>query len=71
MLVLTRYEGESITIGGNIEVTVLNVRRDGRVRLGITAPREIPVHRKEIQLKIDKEKGVANGTIVDMSSQTR
>lgn len=67
MLVLSRFEGESITIGGNIEVTVLDVRKsDRRVRLGIEASKEIPVYRKEIQLKIDKEKGVTNGVVTNL-----
>jgi len=46
MLVLTRKRGEAIAIGENIEVKVLAVR-GGQVRLGISAPREIPVHRSE------------------------
>jgi carbon storage regulator len=52
MLVLTRFSRESIVIGGNITVTVVGVR-DGKVRLGINAPREVSVHRKEIQDAID------------------
>jgi carbon storage regulator len=47
MLVLGRNEGQSIVIGENIEITVLR-SRDGRTRLGITAPKEIVVHRKEV-----------------------
>jgi len=67
MLILTRYAGESIIIGGDIEITILDVRKsDGRVRLGTAAPKGIPVHRKEIQLRIDKEKGVVNGTVANM-----
>ena len=46
MLVLTRKLGEVVTIGDGIEVTVIEVRGD-KVRLGIAAPRNIPVHRKE------------------------
>ena len=47
MLVLSRYKNESIMIGENIVVKVTDVRGN-TVRLGITAPRHIPVHRKEI-----------------------
>ncbi|MCE1228469.1 MAG: carbon storage regulator CsrA [Firmicutes bacterium] len=47
MLVITRKSGESIVIGGEIEVTVVGVTKDG-VRLGIQAPKEIQVHRREV-----------------------
>ena len=51
MLALTRKKGESIIIGENIEVTVLSVQGDV-VKLGIAAPRSIPVNRKEIYEQI-------------------
>jgi carbon storage regulator len=51
MLVLSRKIGEVITIGDSVRVTVLNYDR-GIVRLGIDAPRSIPVHRKEVYDKI-------------------
>ena len=47
MLVITRKSGESIVINGNIEVTVVGITKDG-VRLGIEAPREVQVHRREV-----------------------
>ena len=47
MLVLTRKTNESIIIGEDIVLTVIEIRRD-RVRLGIKAPREVSVHRREI-----------------------
>ncbi len=47
MLVLSRKPNESIIIGDNIEIKVVEVRGE-QVKLGITAPREVPVHRKEI-----------------------
>lgn len=47
MLVLTRRASQSIVIGDDVEVTVLEVRGD-QVRLGIAAPREISVHRREV-----------------------
>jgi carbon storage regulator len=50
MLVLTRKTGQSIVIDGGIEITVLEVRGE-QVRLGITAPREIRVNRKELLLR--------------------
>lgn len=52
MLVLTRKEGESIVIGENIAVTIVSVRGE-RIRLGISAPRDLPVHRKEVAEKFD------------------
>ena len=47
MLVLTRRAGESVVIGGNVVVTVVEVRGDV-VRVGIEAPREVQVHREEV-----------------------
>jgi carbon storage regulator len=52
MLVLSRKTNESIMIGDNIVVTVVDIRGDS-VRLGIAAPREIPVHRREVYDKIN------------------
>lgn len=56
MLVLSRKKNESICIDGDIEVTVLEVRGD-RVRLGIVAPREVRVMRKELLTAVDTELG--------------
>ena len=55
MLVLSRQKDESIMIGDNVEITIVDVRGD-KVRLGITAPREIPVHRREVYEAIQREK---------------
>ena len=55
MLVLSRQKDESIMIGDDVEITIVDVRGD-KVRLGINAPRSISVHRKEIYLAIQKEK---------------
>ena len=52
MLVLTRKTGQSIVIDGGIEITVLEVRGE-QVRLGIAAPREIKVNRKELLAQIE------------------
>jgi carbon storage regulator len=54
MLVLTRKTNQSIMIGDDVEVTVLAVSRD-KIRLGITAPRDVPVFRKEVYLSIKEE----------------
>ena len=55
MLVLSRQKDESIMIGDDVEITIVDVR-GVKVRLGINAPRSITVHRKEIYLAIQKEK---------------
>ena len=60
MLVLTRKTNQSIMIGDDIEVSVLAVSRD-KIRLGITAPREVPVFRKEVYLSIKQEQVSADG----------
>jgi carbon storage regulator len=54
MLVLTRNTGQSIMIGDEVEITVLAVMGD-KVRIGISAPRAIPVFRKEVWLQIREE----------------
>jgi carbon storage regulator len=51
MLVLTRKTNQSIMIGDDVEVAVLAISRD-KIRLGITAPRDVPVFRKEVYLSI-------------------
>ena len=55
MLVLSRQKDESIMIGDDVEVTIVDVRGD-KVRLGITAPKSISVHRKEVYEAIQREK---------------
>lgn len=47
MLVLTRKKNESLMIGGDIEIVVVEIQGD-QVRIGINAPRSVPVHRKEV-----------------------
>ena len=54
MLVFTRKKGESLVIGNEIEVTILNLG-SGNVKLGINAPRHISVHRQEVYESIKKE----------------
>lgn len=55
MLVLSRTRDESIIIGDNIVITVVDVRGD-KVRLGIEAPRDVSVHRREVWEAIQREK---------------
>ena len=54
MLVLSRQRDESIFIGDNIKITVVDIRGD-KVRLGIEAPTEIPVHRQEVYEAIQRK----------------
>src|SRR6185312_7391415 len=54
MLVLSRQRDESIMIGDNIVITIVDIRGD-KVRLGINAPSEIPVHRQEVYEAIQRE----------------
>lgn len=58
MLVLTRRENESIMIGADIEVKVLDLK-DNQVKIGIVAPRSVAVHRREIYLAIQAENAQA------------
>lgn len=55
MLILTRNVGRSITIGDDVVVTVLSINRN-QVRIGINAPKEVPVHREEIYELIQDER---------------
>jgi len=54
MLVLSRHRDESIMIGNDVVVTIVDIRGD-KVRLGIQAPQEIPVHREEVYDAIQRE----------------
>ena len=54
MLVLSRQRNESIIIGDDIEITVVDIRGD-KIRLGINAPAHIPVHRKEVYEAMKRE----------------
>ena len=66
MLVLSRQRDESIFIGDNIKITVVDIRGD-KVRLGIEAPTEVPVHRQEVYEAIQREhqRGAVAGARVE------
>lgn len=60
MLVLSRQRDESIMIGDNVEITIVDIRGD-KVRLGISAPPQVAVHRKEVYDAIQRENQKAAG----------
>ena len=68
MLVLTRKANQSIMIGDSIEVSVLSVLGE-KVRLGIQAPRDVPVFRKEVFLEIQAQNVEAAGSSPDALNQ--
>lgn len=74
MLVLSRQRDETIMIGDDVEITVVDIRGD-KVRLGITAPSRIPVHRKEVYESIKQENAAAAGVnpqdILSTADKTR
>ncbi|WP_455535914.1 carbon storage regulator CsrA [Roseburia inulinivorans] len=58
MLALTRKKGEAIVINNNIEITVLEIRGD-QIKIGISAPKDVPIYRKEVYLQIQQENEAA------------
>ena len=56
MLVLTRREGETLVIDGDIKVTVLSIKGN-QIRIGIDAPKEVPIHRQEL-LDVENEENI-------------
>lgn len=58
MLALTRKKGESIVVNNDIEISILDIRGE-QVKVGICAPKEVPVYRKEVYLQIQKENEAA------------
>jgi carbon storage regulator len=67
VLALTRKKGEAIIINNNIEITILEVRGD-QIKIGISAPREIPVYRKEVYLQIEAANKEAMKAPVDVEA---
>ena len=63
MLVLSRHRDETIMLGDDIEVTVVDIRGD-KVRLGVEAPKEVPVHRREVY------EAIQHGSSVDATTKT-
>ena len=54
MLALSRKKNEALVINNNIEITILDIKGD-QVKIGISAPKEVPVYRKEVYVQIQKE----------------
>lgn len=76
MLALTRKKGESIIIGDDIEIVLLGINGE-QVKLGVIAPKAIPVYRKEIHLQIQEENraaqsaNVSDGNLKDLAAAVR
>jgi carbon storage regulator len=70
MLVLTRKTGEAIQIGDDIEITVLSVQGD-QIKLGINAPKNVEIHRKEIYLSIQESNNEAASISKSMIDQLK
>lgn len=70
MLVLTRKLHEAIKIGNDIEITVLSFEGD-QVKLGISAPKNIDIHRKEVFISIQKENNIAAQTTLNTFQQLK
>ena len=70
MLILTRRVGETVMIGNDVTVTVLGVKGN-QVRVGISAPKNLPVHREEIYERIQREQAgdEINGNVQPQSAQ--
>jgi len=66
MLVLTRKKEESIMIGDDIKVTIMEIRKDGTVRIGIEAPKNIDIHREEVYKAIQEENKLAAQALKDL-----
>lgn len=73
MLVLSRHRDESIMIGDDIVITVVDIRGD-KVRIGIQAPQDVPVHREEVYEAIQREdkknKSLAGRAVVPTDAET-
>ena len=58
MLALTRKKGEALVINNNIEITILEIRGD-QIKIGITAPKDVPIYRLEVYIQIQEENKAA------------
>ncbi len=58
MLALTRKKGEALVVNNNIEITILEIRGD-QIKIGISAPKDVPIYRKEVYLQIQEENKAA------------
>ena len=67
MLALARKVNESIVIGNDIEVTILEIKGD-QIKIGIDAPKSVPIYRKEIYVQIQEENKQAAGEEIDVSA---
>ena len=66
MLVLTRKENESIMIGNNIEIKIIKTE-NGKVKIGIEAPKNVEINRKEVYDKIQNENKEAINKVIDLN----
>ncbi|MFT5135102.1 MAG: carbon storage regulator [Arenicella sp.] len=69
MLILTRRINETLNIGDDVQVTVLGIKGN-QVRIGINAPRDVPVHREEIYQRIKREERMNAGEVEDGDTDT-
>lgn len=61
---INKKKGESLVINNNIEITVLEIRGD-QIKIGISAPKEVPIYRKEVYVQIQKENEEAMKNLAD------
>ncbi len=66
MLALTRKKGESLVVNNNIEITILEIRGD-QIKIGISAPKDVPIYRKEVFLQIQEENKKAASQVADVA----
>lgn len=67
MLALARKVNQSIMIGNNVEITILEIKGD-QIKIGINAPKSVPIYRKEIYVQIQEENKKAAGEEVDVKA---